>query len=52
MQVWYLEAQQAHNVLLRRGCRVLKQYDMDVIGISQSKSELFFFTKDRESNVV
>lgn len=45
MQVWYLESDQIHDVLLRRGCSVLKQYDMDAIGIPQSKSELFFFTK-------
>ena len=51
MQVWYLEADQVHHVLQRRGCRVLKQYDMDAIGIPQSKSELFFFIKDRESNI-
>lgn len=48
MQVWYLEAAQVHNALERRGCCVLKQYDMDAIGIPESRSELFFFEKMTE----
>jgi len=47
MQVWYLESDQIHHVLQRRGCHVLKQYEMDAIGIPHSKSELFFFSKTR-----
>eukprot|EP00277_Geminigera_cryophila_P028187 CAMPEP_0179467366 /NCGR_PEP_ID=MMETSP0799-20121207/48514_1 /TAXON_ID=46947 /ORGANISM="Geminigera cryophila, Strain CCMP2564" /LENGTH=213 /DNA_ID=CAMNT_0021272741 /DNA_START=477 /DNA_END=1118 /DNA_ORIENTATION=- len=47
MQVWYLESDQIQHIFQRRGCHVLKQYEMDAIGIPHSKSKLFFFSKTR-----
>lgn len=47
MQVWYLEHEQVQEALSRRGCRVLSNYPMDSIGIPESKSELFFFVREK-----
>lgn len=49
MQIWYLEGVVVNTALTHRGCRVLKQFEMDVIEIQESKSELFFFEKITEA---
>jgi 2-polyprenyl-3-methyl-5-hydroxy-6-metoxy-1,4-benzoquinol methylase len=45
MQVWYLERDQVVSVLRRRHCRVLEDFDFDMIGIPQAESKGFFFVK-------
>jgi 2-polyprenyl-3-methyl-5-hydroxy-6-metoxy-1,4-benzoquinol methylase len=45
MQVWYLERDQVVAALARRSCRVLEDFNFDMIGIPQSESRAFFFEK-------
>jgi 2-polyprenyl-3-methyl-5-hydroxy-6-metoxy-1,4-benzoquinol methylase len=45
MQVWYLERDEVVSILKRRSCRVLEDFDFDMIGIPQAESKAFFFEK-------
>ena len=45
MQVWYLERDQVVAALARRSCKVLEDFNFDMIGIPQSESRAFFFEK-------
>jgi hypothetical protein len=47
MQVWSISEDLVEAALARRGCSVRQSFDLDAIGIPGSRSQAFFFAKEK-----